>query len=92
MDTEDFLLKRRALQERMDERRAKDRSSFPFRIGDAFGFKLPSLIRWTLSFLPLGGFVSNLMSLGLPLAIPFFFKKKPPLVSRLLSRFFPSKS
>lgn len=92
MDTEDFLLKRRPLLERLDARRSKDLSAYPFRMGGAFGLKLPVWARWALSLAPGGGLVSKLMQIGLPLAIPFFFKREPPLLNRILARFFPSKA
>jgi hypothetical protein len=92
MDTENFLLKRRSLLERMEERRSKDLSSYPFRMGDVLGIKLPVWIRWALSLAPSGGLISKFVQIGLPLAIPFLFKRETPFMSRLLARFFPSKS
>jgi hypothetical protein len=92
MDTENFLLKRRALLERLEERRSKDLASYPFRMGDAWGIKLPGWVRWALTLVPTGGLVSRFIQIGLPLAVPFLFKKQTPLISRLLARLFPSES
>jgi hypothetical protein len=41
---------------------------------------------------PSGGLISKFVQIGLPLAIPFLFKRETPFMSRLLARFFPSKS
>ena len=92
MDTENFLLRRRALVERLEERRSKNLSSYPFRIGEAWGIKLPVWIRWALSLVPSGGIINRFIQIGLPLAVPFLFKRQTPLISRLLARFFPSES
>ena len=92
MDTEDYLLKRRALQERLAERRSKDLSRYPFRMGDALGVKLPTWIRLAFTLVPTSGMISRFIQFGLPLAAPYLFKKQPPLLNRLLARFFPTES
>jgi hypothetical protein len=92
MDTENFLLKRRALIERLEERRSKDLSTYPFRMGDAWGVKFPVWMRGALSLLPSGGLISKFIQIGVPLAVPFLFKRQTPFITRLLARLFPSES
>ena len=92
MDTENFILRRHVLLERLGERRSRDLSSYPFQIGNIWGVKMPIWLRWGLSLVPNGGLVSRLMQVALPLAVPFIFRKQAPLVTRLFDRIFPSKS
>jgi hypothetical protein len=91
MDSEDFIVDRREIVARMEERRSRDVSSYPFQMGAGFGFQLPGWLRMALSFAPRGGLVSSLMQISLPLVAPFLLKKQIPLLSRLLTRFYPSK-
>jgi hypothetical protein len=92
MDTENFLLKRNALLERLGERRTKDLSLYPFQMGTSFGLKFPIWARLALSLVSRGGILSSLMQVALPLAAPFFLKRQPPIFIRLFDRFFPSRS
>jgi len=90
MDTENFLLKRRSLIERLESRRAQDLSAYQG--GSLFGLKLPMVARLALSMVPRGGIVTSLLQIGLPLAATFFLKKKPSFISGILARFLPSRA
>ena len=79
MDTENFLLRRRAILERLDERRSGNLSLYPFRI--------PTWVKWGLALASRGGIVSTLLELGLTVAAPLLLKKPLPFLGRLLSRF-----
>ena len=92
MDTENFLVRRRDLTERLYERRVRDRSTYPLPLGTHFGLELPLWARCALSLMPRGGLVSSLLQIGLPLAAPFVFRKKVPWINRLLTHFLPSKA
>ncbi len=92
MDTKNFILARRELMDRLQARRARELSNYPFRMPDDFGVKLPTLARWALSFASQGGAISKMMEIGIPLAIPFLFRKKTSFMGRLLSRFVPPKA
>jgi len=91
MDSKDFLLKRRELLDRLETRRARDISTYPFRLGGAFGLKFPAWMRWLLTLVPVGGLAGGLMRVALPIALPFIFRKQPPLLDRLFACFLPSK-
>ena len=92
MDTEHFILERRELLERMEERRAKDLSSYPFKIGEDFGIKLPSWARLALSFAGRGGLLNRFLEVGIPLALPFLMKRQVPSWGRLVQRLFLPKA
>ena len=87
MDTENFLLRRRAILERLDQRRSRDPSGYPFRMGSVFGMKFPFWMKWGLSLATRGGVLSRLLEVGLTLAVPLLLKKQQPFLSRLLARF-----
>ena len=92
MDTENFILKRHQLLERLEERRAKDLSAYPFRIGEDYGVKLPPWARFALSFMGRGGIINHLLEVGLPLAVPFLLKRQTPSWGRFVSRLFLPKA
>jgi hypothetical protein len=92
MDTENFILTRSRLVEQLQARRAKELASYPFRMMDDYGIKLPSWARLVLSFVTSGGALSRFLDVSLPLAIPFLFKKQLPLFDRLVQRIFSPKS
>jgi len=92
MDTESFILNRREIVERLEARRAKDLSAYPFRMAENLGIQFPSWARWALSFASQGGAFSKVLQIGLPLAIPLLFNKKTPMVQNFLSRIFPPKA
>jgi hypothetical protein len=92
MDTKDFLLKRQAILERLDERRSRDPSAYPFQMGSIFGMKFPFWLKWGLSFATRGGVLSRLLQVGLTIAAPLVLKKQLPFLSRLLSRFSSSEA
>jgi hypothetical protein len=85
MDTESFLLRRRAILEKLDERRARPASS-PYPMGGLFGMKFPFWLKWGLSLTSREGAMVRLLELGMTLAAPLLLKKKVPFLSRLLSR------
>jgi len=87
MDTENFLLKRRAILERLEERRSRHPSGYPFRIGSLFGMKFPFWLKWGLSLASRQGAIVRLLEVGLTLAAPVLFMKKVPFLTRLLTRF-----
>ena len=91
MDTEDFLLERRNLLERLSDRRARDLSSSPVRMARALGIEFPAWAKVLLSLAPNAGVLSGLMRIGLPLALPFLFKRKAPFFTRLLAHFYQPK-
>jgi hypothetical protein len=80
MDTENFLLKRRALLDRMEARR----------LANAGGVKLPAWMRWAIRLAPSGGVLGPLIQIGMPLVIPFLFRRQASWFSRLLVRLLPS--
>jgi hypothetical protein len=92
MDTEDFIVSRAGLLERLQTRRDKDLGGYPFRMIEDYGVKLPAWARLALSFVTQGGAFARLMEMGLPLAIPFLFRKKLPFMERLVLRIFSPKS
>ncbi len=92
MDTEDFIVSRASLLERLQTRREKDLGSYPFHMADYYGVKLPAWARLVLSFVTQGGAFARLLEMGLPLTIPFLFRKKMPFVERLVLRIFSPKS
>jgi len=92
MDTENFIVERHRLIERLEVRRAKDLSSYPFRMGEDFGIKLPSWARLALSFVSNGGLINRFLEVGVPLALPFLLKRQAPSWSRLVQRFFSPKA
>jgi hypothetical protein len=91
MDTENFILKRREILERLEARRVKDYTSYPFRIAEEYGVHLPSWARLALSFVTSGGLISKFLEVGLPLALPFLVKRQVPSLGRLVQRFFSPK-
>ena len=92
MDTENFIVTRAELLERLQARRQKDLTSYPFRMIEDYGVKFPAWTRLLLSFLTQGGALARLMEMGLPLAAPFLFRKKLPFMERLVLRLFSPKS
>ena len=92
MDTADFILDRTRLTEQLQARRAKDLTSYPFRLMDDFGVKLSPWARLALSFVTRGGAINRLLEIGLPLAVPFLFKKQMPFFDRIVHRIFSRKS
>jgi hypothetical protein len=92
MDTEDFIVSRASLLERLQTRRAKDLTSYPFRMIEDYGVKFPAWTRLALSFITQGGALARLMEMGLPLVVPFLFRKKLPFMERLVLRIFSPKS
>jgi hypothetical protein len=92
MDTENFIVSRHQILERLEERRRKDYTSYPFRIAEEYGVRLPSWARLALSFVTSGGVLSRFLEVGLPLALPFLVKKQMPSFGRLVQRFFSPKS
>jgi hypothetical protein len=91
MDTEDFIVSRREILERLEERRKRDYTSYPFRIAEEYGIRLPSWARLALSFVTSGGLLSKFLEVGLPLALPFLVKRQIPSWGRLVQRFFSPK-
>jgi len=92
MDTENFNLERSRLVERLQARRAAELTSYPFRMMDDYGVTLPPWARLALSFVTRGGALSRFLEVGLPLAVPFLFRKQMPFVERLVHRIFSPKS
>jgi hypothetical protein len=92
MDTENFIVTRAEFLERLQSRRQKDLGSYPFRMIEDYGVKFPAWARLALSFVTRGGALARLMEMGLPLAVPFLFRKKMPFVERLVLRIFSPKS
>jgi hypothetical protein len=92
MDTENFIVERNQIVERLEARRAKDLSNYPFRITEEYGVKLPSWARLALSFASGGGILNRFLEVGLPLALPFLIKRQVPSWGRLVQRFFSSKA
>ena len=92
MDTENFILNRAQLVEQLQVRRARDLASYPFQMMRDYGINLPAWARLALSFVTQGGALNRLLDVGLPLAIPFLFKKQMPLIDRLVQRLFSPKS
>jgi hypothetical protein len=92
MDTENFIVTRAELVERLQSRRQKDLSTYPFRMVEEYGMKMPAWARLVLSFVTQGGALARLMEMGLPLAVPFLFRKKMPFMERLVLRIFSPKS
>ena len=92
MDTENFIVTRADLVERLQSRREKDLTTYPFRMIEDYGVKFPAWMRLALSFVTRGGAFARLMEMGLPLAVPFLFRKKLPFMERLVLRIFSPKS
>ena len=92
MDTENFIVSRTELVERLQNRREKELQSYPFRMMEDYGVRLPAWARLAMSFMTRGGALSRLLELGLPLVVPFLFRKQMPFVDRLVQRFFSRKS
>src|SRR5207248_6763563 len=57
MDTENFIVSRASLLERLQARRQKDLTSYPFRMIEDYGVKFPAWTRLVLSFITQGGAV-----------------------------------
>ena len=92
MDTENFIVSRASLLERLQARRQKDLSAYPFRMMEDYGVKFPAWTRLALSFVTRGGALARLMEMGFPLVVPFLFRKKLPFMERLVLRIFSPKS
>ena len=92
MDTENFILERQRMIERLEARRAKDLSQYPFRMVEDYGMKLPSWARLALSFVSKGGILNRFIEIGVPLALPFLLKRETPSWGSLARRFFSSKA
>jgi hypothetical protein len=92
MDTKDFIVGRAELLERLQARRSRELSGYPFQMMNDYGVKLPAWARLALSFVTRGGALSHLLEVGLPLAVPFLFKKQMPFFERLVHRIFSLKS
>jgi len=78
--------------ERLQARRATQLEFYPFRMMDHYGLRLPTWARVALSFVTRGGLLSHLLEVGLPLAMPFFYKKQAPFFERLIQRIFSPKA
>ncbi len=87
MDTENFILRRRQVTDRLGTRRARELTAYPFILGGNSGFHLPGWARVALSFVPRGGLVTALMGSVLPLVAPFLMEKKSSILSRFLAHF-----
>jgi hypothetical protein len=87
MDTENFLLTRRAILDRLEDRRSRRPSANLFGMGGLFGLKLPFWLKWGLSLATEQGAIVRLLEVGLTLAAPFLLKKKAPFLNRVLARF-----
>ena len=92
MDSENFVIKRHRIMERLAERRAKELTSYPFRMAEDYGMNLPSWARLALTFASKGGVLSRVLEIGLPLAVPFLMKKKTFSLGRLVQQFFLPRS
>jgi hypothetical protein len=92
MDSENFIVTRSRLVEQLQARRARDLASYPFHMMDDYGIKLPAWARLVLSFVTRGGSLSRFLDVGLPLAVPYLFKKQLPLFDRIIQRIFSPKS
>jgi hypothetical protein len=92
MDTKDFIVGRAEITERLQGRRSRELSSYPLHMLDNYGVKLPAWAKLALSFVTRGGALSHLLEVGLPLAVPFIFKKQMPFFDRLVHRIFSLKS
>ncbi len=92
MDSENFILSRSALLDRLRGRRATRLSSYPFRMLDEYGMKMPAWARLALSFVTRGGILGRFLEVGIPLAAPFLLRRHMPFAERLLQRIFSTKS
>lgn len=92
MDTESFVVRRAELVAQLQARRERDLGTYPFRMIEEYGVRLPAWARLGLSFISKGGAMSRLLEMGLPLAIPLIFRRKMSFVDRLVQRLFTSKS
>ena len=92
MDSENFILNRREILERLEVRRSKDLSTYPFRIGKDYGVQLPAWAQLVLSFASQNGILNRFLEVGLPVALPFLLKRQAPSWGRLVQRLFSPKS
>jgi hypothetical protein len=92
MDTENFILARAGLVAELQKRRSRDPETYSFRMFQGYGINLPSWAKLGLSFMTREGAIMRLMELGLPLALPFLYRRKMPFVERLFHRIFSPKA
>ncbi len=92
MDTENFVLERSRIVERLDRRRSQDLTSFPFQFLGRAGIRFPAWARLAMSFISKESVISRFLEVGIPLAAPLLFRHKMPFVNKLVQSLFSRKS